>query len=317
MADDTKKWVGKQARLSPETIEAEIRGRVRAVIETLLEEELAAVLGAAPSARVGDERRGYRNGSRPRTLTTSTGPATIAVPRARIRDGAGTVEWRSEMLPRYQRRTARVDEAILGVYLAGSNSRRIRTALAPLLRGGPLSKDAVSRLVGRLAEDFRSWQTRDLAADQIRYLLLDGWYPKVRLGKRRVRVPVLVTMGVRADGQRIVVDLRLAGDESAAAWRDVMQQLQARHLGMPALAVIDGNPGLATALHEAWPSLPVQGHGAHPATCRPRAAPGGSRGLPSGPLCRHGGPGPTAASDLHQEVAPAVSGCRPELYSAG
>jgi transposase-like protein len=61
------------------------------------------------------------------------------VPRARVREGTGTAEWRSEMLPRYQRRTARVDDAILGVYLAGSNSRRIRTALAPSLRGGPLS----------------------------------------------------------------------------------------------------------------------------------------------------------------------------------
>jgi transposase-like protein len=78
MADDTKKWGGTEARArwSPETIEAEIRTRVRAVIETLLEEELAAVLGVASSARVGDERRGYRYGSRLRPLATSTGPAT-------------------------------------------------------------------------------------------------------------------------------------------------------------------------------------------------------------------------------------------------
>ena len=143
--------------------------------------------------------------------------------------------------------------------IAGASARRS----APLLRGGPLSKDAVSRLVGRLAEDFAAWQTRDLADDQIRYLLLDGWYPKVRLGKRRVRVPVLVTMGVRADGERVVVDMRLVGDESTAAWRDVVQQLQARHLGTPALAIIDGNAGVATALREAWPSLPIQRCSAH------------------------------------------------------
>ena len=67
--------------------------------------------------------------------------------------------------------------------------------LAPLLGGGPLSKDAVSRLVGRLADDFETWRRRDLADDQIQYLVMDGWYPKVRLGKRRVRVPVLVTLG--------------------------------------------------------------------------------------------------------------------------
>jgi transposase-like protein len=102
-----------------------------------------------------------------------------------------------------------------------------------------------------------------LADDQIRYLLLDGWSPKVRLGKRRVRVPVLVTMGVRADGERVVVDMRLVGDESTAAWRDVVQQLQARHVDTPALAIIDGNAGLATALREAWPSLPIQRCTAH------------------------------------------------------
>ncbi len=265
MADDTKKPVGTEAKVvwSPEVLEAAIRRRIRETIETVLEAELDAALGAGLSARVGDQRRGYRHGIRTRTLTTSGGPTVVEVPRARLREGSRTVEWHSETLPRYQRRTARVDEAILGVYLAGGNSRRIRGALAPLLRGGPLSKDAVSRLVGRLAADFETWQQRDLANDAIRYLLLDGWYPKVRLGQRRVRVPVLVTMGVRADGQRVLLDMRLVGDESTAAWRDVIQQLQARHLGTPVLAVIDGNPGLATALREAWPAIGIQRCTAH------------------------------------------------------
>jgi transposase-like protein len=87
-------------------------------------------------------------------------------------------------------------------------------ALAPLLRGGPLSKDAVSRLVGRLREDFETWRTRDLADEDIRYVFMVGWYPNLRIGGRRVRVPVLVTLGVRANGERVVLDLRLAGEES-------------------------------------------------------------------------------------------------------
>jgi transposase-like protein len=127
-----------------------------------------------------------------------------------------------------------------------------------LLRGGPLSKDAVSRLVGRLADDFEAWRSRDLADDHIQYLLLDGWYPKVRIGKRRVRVPVLITLGVRADGERVVLDVRLVGDESTAAWRDLIHALVARHVGIPRLAVIDGNPGLAAALREQWPTLAIQ-----------------------------------------------------------
>ena len=122
-----------------------------------MEEELEAALGAARSARVGETRQDYRHGTRERTLTTSLGPTTFSMPRARLVTGDGTsAEWRSQLVPRYQRRSERVDAAILGVYLSGTNTRRIKGALAPLLRGGPLSKDAVSRLVGRLAEDFET-----------------------------------------------------------------------------------------------------------------------------------------------------------------
>lgn len=137
---------------------------------------------------------------------------------------------------RYERRTARVDEAILGVSLAGGNSRRIKGALAPLLRGGPLSKDAVSRLVGRLREDFETWRQRDLAEEDIRYLFMDGWYPEVRIGGRRERVPVLVTLGVGANGERVVLDLRLVGEENAASWTEVVASLTARHLARPGLS---------------------------------------------------------------------------------
>ena len=166
-------------------------------------------------------------------------------------------------MPRYQRRTARVDEAILGVYLSGTNSRRLKGALAPLLRGGPLSKDAVSRLVGRLKSDFEEWRQRDLSQDAIRYLMLDGWYPKVRIGRRRVRVPVLVTLGIKADGQRVVLDLRLAGQETTQAWREVIERLGERGVGVPLLAMIDGNPGLHGALRAQWPHLPLQRCTAH------------------------------------------------------
>jgi putative transposase len=247
----------------PDTIEFSMRVRVRETIEAIVEEELEAVLGARKSVRVGEARAGYRHGTRERTLTTSLGPTTIAMPRARLRQGDGTREWRSDTIGRYQRRTQRVDEAILGVYLAGTNTRRIKGALAPLLRGGPLSKDAVSRLVGRLREDFDTWRTRDLADEDIRYVFMDGWYPKVRMAGRRERVPVLVTLGVRANGERVVLDMRLVGEESAASWTEVVASLAMRHLARPVLAVIDGNPGLSNALRSHWPGVEIQRCTAH------------------------------------------------------
>jgi transposase-like protein len=248
----------------PDSIEMAMRRRIRDTIEALVHQELDAALGAVKSARVGETRQGYRQGTRERTLTTSLGPTTIAMPRARVRGAEGTSgEWRSETVRRYQRRTTRVDEAILGVYLAGGNTRRIKGALAPLLRGGPLSKDAVSRLVGRLREDFETWRARDLGDEDVRYVFMDGWYPKVRIGGRRERVPVLVTLGVRANGERVVLDMRLVGEESAASWTEVIANLVARHLARPVLAVIDGNPGLIGALRAHWPGIAVQRCTAH------------------------------------------------------
>jgi putative transposase len=178
MGSDSRVGVREEApEFGHDSIEMMMRERIRETIEELVEEELDAALGAEKSERVGANRAGYRHGTRERTLTTSLGPTTFAMPRARLLDGDGQRrEWRSQVVRRYERRTERVDEALLGVYLSGTNTRRVRGALAPLLRGAPLSKDAISRLVGRLRGDFETWSRRDLSQEKIVYLFLDGWY---------------------------------------------------------------------------------------------------------------------------------------------
>src|SRR5260370_25926285 len=104
-------------------LETIIRRRARGLIDAIVEEELEAALGAAPSARVGPARQGYRHGTRERTLTTSLGPTTFAMPRARVMTAAGRpAEWPSALVPRSQRRRERVDEAILGVHLSRTNN---------------------------------------------------------------------------------------------------------------------------------------------------------------------------------------------------
>lgn len=248
----------------PDTIEQFMREQVREKLGQIVEEEVMLAMGAERYERAGEERRGYLHGKRTRTLTTSLGPTAFEMPRARLKtEDGGTQEWRSRIVPRYQRRTQRIDEAILGVYLCGGNTRRIRGALAPLLKGGPLSKDAVSRLVGRLSEDFNTWRSRDLSSDKIQYLYMDGWYPKVRIGKKRERVPVLVVLGVRADGERVLLDMCIAGEESCASWSETTDRLVKRNIGMPVLGVIDGNAGLEAALTRQWPQIQIQRCTAH------------------------------------------------------
>jgi putative transposase len=97
-----------------------------------LQEEVAAALGAPRSQRVA-ERAGYRHGSKPRRLTQRTGTVQLEVPRARLAEAdGGEREWQSQLVPRYRRSSREVEQSVLGVYLSGSNTRRIRGALEPL-----------------------------------------------------------------------------------------------------------------------------------------------------------------------------------------
>ena len=83
-------------------------------------------------------RTGYRHGVRALQLTTSLSHTTIRLPRARRIGADGEKsEWHSRIISRGQRRTDRVDGALLGAYLSGINSWRLRGALSPLLRGAP------------------------------------------------------------------------------------------------------------------------------------------------------------------------------------
>lgn len=172
-----------------------LRRMVQQAIHAILDEELAAALACSRYERVED-RRGYRNGSERRRITTESGPMDVEVPRGRLfqEEGART-EFRSQLLPRYARRTRRVDDAILGTYLAGANTRRIKKALAPLFGKANLSKSAISRVVQRLKGLFEAWDERDLSDEIYAVLILDAVNLKVRLARRVVSAPVLVVFG--------------------------------------------------------------------------------------------------------------------------
>jgi putative transposase len=241
-----------------EGLEAAIRERVREVIELILEEEVDAALGAGRSQRVA-ERCGYRHGRKPRRLTLRTGAVQLEVPRGRlVTPDGGEREWHSQLVPRYRRSSPEVEQSVLGVYLSGSNTRRIRGALEPLLSGAALSKSAVSRLVLRLEESYRLWQRRDLAEEKILYLYLDAIYPKVRSAGRVVSLAVLVALGVKDTGEKVLLSLMSAGAESTDGWQMLLEDLAARKMGRPRLVMSDGTPGLGAALDRLWPGAAHQ-----------------------------------------------------------
>ena len=246
-------------------IETEVRARARGFIEELIRGELDDAL-ARPryqrSKKAADDGRagvgGHRHGSRTRSLTGTFGPIEIAVPRARLNTAEGkTTEWKSQALRAYQRRTLAADALIASTYLAGTNTRRVRRALAALF-GGAVGKDTVSRTWRKVKSDWDTWNARSLAAEPIVRLILDGTVVRVRLDRKATSISLLVVLGVRDDGQKVLLAIKSMGGESAEAWRTVLDDLIARGLRRPKFLIVDGAAGLDKAIAAVWDAVPVQ-----------------------------------------------------------
>ena len=257
MGEGIQRLEAMEGLFGPDRLSEALRGKVREMIMTLAEAELAGVLAAGSYER-REGRRGYRNGKRQRSISTGLGATVIELPRARIIEGERDKEWQSGLIARYQRRARSVDQALLGCYLSGANGRRIRGALSPLLRGAPLSKSAISRLVGRLEALFTQWRSRSLASEAVVFLYLDAIALRVRIANKVISVPVLVGLGVKEDGQKVILDLELFQSESSSCWEGFFEGLISRGLKPPCLVIIDGNPGLRAAVAKNWPGIGVQ-----------------------------------------------------------
>jgi len=238
-------------------LETGVRQQIRSFIEAMLEAELELALSRRRYERAGPAQ-GHRHGHRDRQIVGTFGPTTVSVPRARLVEADGqTREWQNQTLPAYKRLTRRAEALIAGTYLAGTNTRRVRRALGTLF-GGAVGKDTVSRAWRKVQADWEAWQKRDLSQDDIVRVILDGTGVKVRLDKRSTSLSVLVALGVRRDGQKVLLGLRNMGGESEAAWRAFLDDLVCRHLATPELLIIDGGAGLEAALSALWPDVPRQ-----------------------------------------------------------
>jgi len=105
----------------------------------------------------------------------------------------------------YQRRTLVADALIAGSYLAGTNTRRVRRALASLF-GGAVGKDTVSRVWRKVKTDWDAWNARSLAEEPIVRLILDGTVVRVRLDRKATSISLLIVIGVREDGQKVLLE---------------------------------------------------------------------------------------------------------------
>jgi putative transposase len=108
-----------------------------------------------------------------------------------------------------------------------------------------------------------AWNARSLKDEPIIRLILDGTIVRVRLDKKATSISLLVALGVRQDGQKVLLAVKNMGGESEAAWRALLDDLVKRGLKMPELVIVDGAPGLEKALAALWSDMPVQRYTVH------------------------------------------------------
>jgi transposase-like protein len=189
------------------------------VLQELLEAEMTEHIEAAPYERA-ENRKGHRNGYKPRTLRRRVGTLKLAVPQDR--EGA----FSTRLFCRYQRTEKALVLALMEMYVEGVSTRKVKEITEELC-GTSFSKSLVSQLAGGLDSQLEAWRERRLEAQAYPYLFVDARYEKVRVSGRVVNQGVLLVLGVRDDGYREIVGVEVADTESEATYPGALPLLEA------------------------------------------------------------------------------------------
>jgi putative transposase len=220
-----------------------LRRLLEAVVNAGMREEVAAHVGAGEHERA-EGRRGYRNGTKPRTLRTRVGELALSVPQVR---GCDAGPYQPGMFNRWQRSERALLVACGEMYFQGVSTRNVQAVLEEMC-GLEVSAATVSRVAAELDERLASFRDRRLDHTGWAYLMLDARYEKVRVDGRVVSQAVLVTVGFTAAGRREVLDWRVADSEGEQHWGDVFRSLKDRGLRGVSLVVSDAHRGIRAAV---------------------------------------------------------------------
>ena len=172
-----------------------IRLLTQRAFQELINAEAETVIGAAPYER-SDGRTTQRNGTRPRTLSTTAGDLDLRIPK--LREGS--------FFPSLLERRRRVDQALFAVvmeaYVHGVSTRKVDDLVKALGAESGISKSEVSRICQELDEDVAEFRERRLDDTTYPYVFVDATYCKARVGRRVVSQAIVIAVGVAADGQR-------------------------------------------------------------------------------------------------------------------
>jgi transposase-like protein len=214
---------------------------LREVIQQVMHAEAAEHVNAAPHER-REDRRGYRNGSKPRTLATRVGELELDVPQVR-----GCEPYSPSLFNKWQRSERALLVACGEMYFQGVSTRNVRQVLETMC-DGEISAMTVSRVAAELDEKLAEFRCRRLDQTAWPYLMVDARYEKVRVEGKVISQAVLVVVGFTSGGRREVLEWSVGDSESEQNWSEVFRRLKDRGLAGVKLVVSDAHKGIVAAL---------------------------------------------------------------------
>jgi transposase-like protein len=203
-------------------LEEQLKENHRIFLEELMRYERQQHLGVAAPYERRQERADQANGFYQRTLLTRLGAMELAIPRSR----SGLFQ--SQVIPRYQRREAAVDEALRKVFLLGVSTRQAGPALASLLDEA-VSAATVSAVSKVLDQTVTAWHRRTLS-DTYRYLILDAVSVRIRLVGTVQRRVALCVYGVSEEGKRELIDFLIRQNRKPGTLAQLVRRTVATRL---------------------------------------------------------------------------------------
>lgn len=226
-----------------------LRGAVKLALETVLDEVVRELIGARRWQRLAS-RKDVRNGTYLRSLLTTMGMIEVAVPRTRENGSA------VEVIGRYRRRSAEIDDGIVASYVRGASTRDIGEITETLV-GERVGRSTVSRVTASLEEKVEQLRKAPIVGP-IPYLFLDATFLDARWARKVENVSALVAYGIGMDGHRQLLAVTVGAEESEDSWSELLAQLIKRGLSGVQLVIADAHAGIAAAVRKHFPEAPLQ-----------------------------------------------------------
>lgn len=207
-------------------------------------------LGAGKYERT-EERTGYANGYKPKTVQTAAGKLRLQIPQ--VRDSERPFYPKS--LERGSRSDRALKMAVAEMYIKGVSTRKVQDVFAELC-DADITADQVSRAMRELDGELGNWRNRRIGC--VKILFADATYHKVRVDGVVVSTATFIVTGVLEDGHRSILAVDSDQSENEVHWRRVLKGLNDRGMHGVKLVVSDSHDGLKAARETMLPGVPWQ-----------------------------------------------------------